>query len=299
MKAPHTGANLSGTLAASTSAAAVAQTAQTGGADESRAKEERRLIAVLRSDAPPFDKDVACRRLAVIGTKEAVPALAALLADEKLSGIARYGLEPIPDPSVNEALRAAMSELEGMLLVGVINSIGKRRDREAVAELTKLLGASDQAVAGAAASALGKIGGPESAQALERALSSAPAALRPAVADACLWCGQTLLAEGRRRRALALYDRVRKEDLPSHLVAAATRSAALARRSAGIPLLVEMLRSDDGELLGMALRLAREMPGGAVAKALSAELPKLPADRRELLSQALRDRGDAATPPPG
>ena len=50
----------------------------------SRAEKERKLIAVLQSDAPPQDKAIPCKQLAVYGTKEAVPALAALLPDPKL-----------------------------------------------------------------------------------------------------------------------------------------------------------------------------------------------------------------------
>ncbi len=272
-----------------------AQDAQPPAGDtQSGADEVRVRIAVLESDAPLFDKDVACRRLAVIGTKEAVPALATLLTHEQLSDIARHGLEPIPDPSVDEALRAALSEVEGRLLIGVITSIGNRRDYEAVPDLVRLLGDDDEGVAAAAASALGKIGGTESAEALERALGDAPATVRPAVADACLWCAQALLADGQRERALALLDGVRQAELAPHIVAAATRGVVLAREAAGVPLLVELLRSDDEELFGMALRLAREVREADVVEAVAAELDNLSADKRELLIEALRDRADAA-----
>ena len=74
---------------------------------------EAKLIAVLKSDAQLKDKADACRELSIIGTKACVAPLAALLRDEKLSHLARYGLEPIPDPAVDEALRAALSELKG------------------------------------------------------------------------------------------------------------------------------------------------------------------------------------------
>ena len=37
---------------------------------------ERELIAVLQSDAPPQDKAIPCKQLAIYGTAEAVPALA-------------------------------------------------------------------------------------------------------------------------------------------------------------------------------------------------------------------------------
>jgi HEAT repeat protein len=273
----------------------VAQETQPAAGDsQSREQEERELIAVLQSDAALFDKDVACRRLAIIGTREAVPALAALLTDEKLSDIARHGLEPIPDRSVDDALRGALTKVGGRLLIGVVTSIGNRGDREAVPELVGLLGGADQGVAAAAATALGKIGGDRSAGALERALADAPAALRPAMADACLWCAQALLNEGKRKRALALLDRVRRADLPPYVVAAATRGVILGRGAGSIRLLVELLRSDDEELLGAGLRVVREIPGEQVTGALTAELENLPPDRRDLVMEAVRDRDDAA-----
>ncbi|MFQ5810130.1 MAG: HEAT repeat domain-containing protein [Armatimonadota bacterium] len=196
----------------------------------SKEEETHKLAALLQSDAPAFEKDVACRRLAVIGTEAAVPALASLLSDEKLSDMARYGLEPIPSTAVDHALRAAMPALKGRPLVGVITSIGNRRDRKAVPRLIKLLRDADEGVVTAAAMSLGKIGGQQPAKALARALASAPAAVRPAIADGCLRCAQTALAQGDRKRAATLCDAVRAADLPAHIVAAARLDGGVAER---------------------------------------------------------------------
>ncbi len=48
-----------------------------------------KLIAVLKTDAPHKEKADACRLLALVGTKDAIAPLAALLGDEKLSHMAR------------------------------------------------------------------------------------------------------------------------------------------------------------------------------------------------------------------
>ena len=45
-------------------------------------RSEADLIAVLKSDAPRYEKSQACRTLGRVGTKNAVPELAALLGDE-------------------------------------------------------------------------------------------------------------------------------------------------------------------------------------------------------------------------
>src|SRR5512138_3761111 len=90
-------------------------------AAEVPAETTRKLIAVLQSNSPLFDKARACQQLGEFGTREAIPALAALLPDEHLSAYARSGLEGIPDPSAAEALRNATGTLKGTQLVGVVN----------------------------------------------------------------------------------------------------------------------------------------------------------------------------------
>lgn len=181
------------------------------------------LIAILKTSHKA--KVDACRRLAVVGTKEAVPTLAALLSDEKLSHMARYGLEPIPDASVDKVLRDALGQLKGRPLVGVIGSIGVRRDEKAVEPLSRLLGDPDGDVVQTAARSLGRIATEGAARALRETLGKAPAPLRLAVADACMSCAEKLLARGKRNEAAAMYESVRKAELPDYVHLAATHGA--------------------------------------------------------------------------
>lgn len=117
-----------------------------------------KLVAILKeSGSSVYAKGKACQRLAVTGDKTAVPALAALLTDPKLSHYARFALEPMPDPSAGEALRAALGKLKGKLLIGVINSIGMRKDTKAIGPLGELLHNPDSEVAEAANVALARI----------------------------------------------------------------------------------------------------------------------------------------------
>ena len=250
------------------------------------------LIAVLKSDAPFEGKSQACRDLAVVGNKEAVPVLAGLLADEKLAHMARYALEPMPDPAVDEAFREALGRLKGKLLVGVINSIAVRRDPKAVDALARLLPDADPQVASAAAIALGRIGTTDAAKALEQAPGSAPA-----LYEGRLYCADALAAQGRRDEAVAIYDSLRGSQAPAPIRAAALRGAILARAS-GVPLLIEQLHNSDASMFGVALWVAqRELPGAETTRALAAELDKLPAERQALLIQALGNRGDPAALP--
>jgi len=116
------------------------------------------LVAILGdSDATEFAKAKACQRLAVVGGPSAVPALAELLDDQKLAHYARTALEPMPSGAADQALREALGRLSGGLLVGVINSIGVRRDPMALAGLAQLRQSDDQAVRDAATAAINRI----------------------------------------------------------------------------------------------------------------------------------------------
>lgn len=251
---------------------------------------EQQLIAVLQSDAPGAEKAIACKKLAVQGSEAAVPELARLLDDERLASWARIALEVIPGAAADEALRAAADSLHGKLLVGVVNSIGVRRDAGAVDLLTRLLREQDGMVASAAAVALGRIGSPEATATLRSALAGSPDEVRSAVAEACVLCAERALAEGRSSEAIEIYDQVRSAGVPKQRVIDATRGAILARGDEGIPLLIEQLRSGDKAFFHIALSTARELPGTAIDAALAQELPTMAPFRAPALIAAMADR---------
>jgi HEAT repeat protein len=208
--------------------------------DKPSAKEqETKLIAVLKSEAPQKEKSDACRELALIGTKNAVAPLADLLGDEKLSHMARYGLEPNPDPAVDEALRAALEKLKGRPLVGTIGSIGVRRDVKAVEALSKLLRNTDSTVVQATARALGLIGTAAAAKALEDNLSATPAANRRAHYEGLFRSAEALTGRGQRGepiatyQALEIYERLARTDVPQQVRESASRKARVLRQEQG------------------------------------------------------------------
>jgi HEAT repeat protein len=196
-------------------------------------RQEAELIAVLKSSAPQKDKADACLELSRIGTKESVQPLAALLSDEKMAHMARYALEPIPDPAVDAVLREALGRLKGRPLVGVIGSIGVRRDAKAVEPLTALLNDKDAAVAQAAARALGSLGTTNAVKALEDALVDAPAANQLAIAEGLFRCAENLLARDRRGETLAIYDRLSQPKMPQSVRDGALRKARFLRQQPG------------------------------------------------------------------
>lgn len=254
---------------------------------------EENLIVVLKSDASLEAKADACRQLERVGTKDSVPALALLLLDEKLSHKARMALEQIKDPSVDEALRSALPKAQGRQLVGVIQSIGHRRDAASTDALIKLISDKDPDIASTAAYALGLIATPEAAKALESAVPKAPDETRSAMWDALLRVAETI----DRSSSIALYDRLRASNAPAHIRAAAARGAVVSRGPEGLPLLADLLKDTDGAMFTIALRLVVELPGEVVTSCVAGQVLSLPPERQALLITALAVRNDKAALP--
>ena len=195
---------------------------------------ESELLAVLKSSSSEKDKADACLELARIGTKDSVAPLAALLADEKLAHMARYALEPIPDRAVDDALRDALGKLKGRPLVGVIGSIGVRRDVKAVDLLSKRLKDPDADVVQAAARALGSLGTAAAVKSLEDALAGTPAVNQHAFYEGLFRCAEGLSARGQPTAALAIYDRLNQPHAPRQVRDGASRKARILRQDKGM-----------------------------------------------------------------
>jgi len=252
--------------------------------------QEETLITLLKSDASTREKADACRELSRVGTKQAVPALSQLLTDQTLSHMARYALEPIADPSVDAALRSALGKLKGSQLVGVIDSLGVRKDTKAVESLAPFLTDADPAVVQAAARTLGGMGG-AALPVLENALTHGLIPSQPAVCEGLFRCAEAMPDA----EAVAIYDRVRLlPDLPFHIQVAAMRGAILRRGIHGVPLLIETLWTEEPMMASAAAGISMDIPGQAMTVALIRELSRATMSKRLLLVQTLGYRGDPA-----
>ena len=273
---------------------------QAATADELFNTNEGELIEILKT-GEPAEKAIACKKLAVFGTKDSVPLLAPLLEDEQLASWARIALEAIDDPTADGALRDSLAKTKGNLTIGAINSLGVRGDDAAAPLMAEALAAgikaNDAELVDAAAWGLGQIGGDQAVGALRDAIKSETPAVRNAAAQGLVLAAEQLLSAGRADEAAQLYDEARAAEVPKQRKLEATRGAILARGDAGIPLLLEQLRSDDKNFLQLGLGTARELPGQKVAGALVAELEAAPTDRSALLIYALADRKELVDAP--
>ena len=268
-------------------------------AQDAPTSETAKLSAVLNSaDAPVFDKAKACQRLAIIGDESAVPALAGLLTDDKLSTYARSALEGIPGAASDAALRESLARLEGERRIAVLGSIGARRDENAIDAVAKLLDRDNAATAAAAARALGHIGTGATADILRKALSDSTPELRPAVGNACLICALKLTKQDEADKAVALCDALQDVDIPQHIKSAATRNAIAALGEEGLPRLAQLLDSEDDSQFRIALHVARQLGEEVDAsRVLVAAFKGQSTSRQSLLLVALGDLGDAASLP--
>ncbi|MHC4475406.1 MAG: ThuA domain-containing protein [Planctomycetota bacterium] len=264
---------------------------------------ENQFIEFLKSDATDAGKQYVCRKLSIIGTEESVPTLAAMLTQEATSEIepadmARYALERIPAPAAGDALREALAGTGGKVKVGIINSLGQRRDEQAVQELGKLLGDPDKEIVEASLSALSSIGGGEAAKLLRSSEPAVPAELHLLWADAFLRCADRFLADGDVEPAATIYNSlfIRKTE-PVQVRIAGLRGIAAASPNRAVRFVIHILKGRDKKLQSAAAALVREIPGDQIVEASARELPNLSVIGQVQVLSALADRGDSSALP--
>ena len=122
-----------------------------------------KLIALIESKSATADsKSFTCQLLPLVADARAVKPLVALMGDPKTAQPARGALQRLAAPEAGKALRDAMGKASGAAKIGLINSIGARRDAEAVGALKALLGDKDAGIAAAASAASGRPPAPRS-----------------------------------------------------------------------------------------------------------------------------------------
>ncbi len=255
--------------------------------DEYGALEEKLLAVVSSPDATQTTRALACRFLQQVGTKKAIPAVAALLADKTLAHYARLVLERLRCDEADAALRDALATAPDNATIGILGSLGERGDRKAIAAAKTLAESSKTAVAAAAIRALGAIGGTDAAKALS-ALKT-PDELVPARMQAMVACAGSFTGD----EAAALCEQVLAGSY-SPCKIAALRALAEADAAKAIPLISTAITGDDAMLRAGALGIVAGTEGEELTKAMIGLLDDLSGDRKVGLISALGSRGDTA-----
>lgn len=261
------------------------------------AEREQAALDTLRTDTSWAARDKACRELQVVGTRKCIPALAALLADEQLSHIARVALEPMPYDEAGQALRDALGKTKGLVKVGIIDSLGFRRDAKAVGALAALVKDADAAIAEAAAAALGRTATPEAVAALGALRGSAPEGLQAVAAEASLTAADRLAEQGKGDQAAAICQDLSAEKWPQAVRTAAFAGLLRAQPAEGVARVVKALAGDDPMMRAVAIASVADLKGAGVSERFARELPNLAPDVQVLLIESLAQRGDTAVGP--
>ena len=257
------------------------------------ARLEKNFITLLSAPTATLaGKQYVCEHLSTMGTSASVPILAKMLMNSTTAEMARFALERIPHEAALTAMRSALPKTTGHTQIGLVNSLGQRRDDKSVALLTGLLKSSNAPLTHAAIAALGTIASIDAAQALDAARTNASGEILQRIALARLQCAETLAANGDKSAAMLIYLQTNAEPY-----SAATRFAALRGQIKTEPenaatRILALLKSPNLETQAAAVRLVNEIPASQNLNAIAAALPSLSAAQQVQLITALAARRD-------
>ncbi|HPO16982.1 MAG TPA: HEAT repeat domain-containing protein [Candidatus Hydrogenedentes bacterium] len=252
---------------------------------------EKKLLAALQTGATLPAKEYLCEKLSEVGGAASVPALAVLLMNPETSDMARFVLQRIPHPSAGEVLRTALQHTTGKVRIGIISSIGMRKDTAAVPSLAQLTADADPLTAATAVAALGRIANTNAMEALAQTKNTATGALRDLALDEYLKCAQAEAAAGYKKKALAAYDELSAADMPEPIRMAALRGKVEALRGQAGALIIETIKGGDPVMQSAAIAAVRKLNEVAAIKEIANELANLPPVCKVQLITALADCG--------
>ena len=257
-------------------------------ADQRGPIEDGLISVITRNDATQDGKAFACRMLQQVGTEKAVKALEGLLTDLTLSHYACLTLERMVDSKkAGEALRNALKTAPDTARVGILGSIGVRRDAGAVKHVSALAESGNPAVAAAAIGALGRIGTQLAADRLLKL--EAGDGLGDAYAGALIDCAQRLGGPA----GLSLCLKAFSGDSDAHRIAALQQIPAL-DPDKGAEIVLAALQGDDIDMRNGAFMAVAFVQGEQFTKAAARMLDEFSGERKAGLIEALVTRGDAA-----
>ena len=256
---------------------------------EARLACEEKLVAFLDSKATLTAKTDVCRQLRVIGSGKSVPVLEKMLLQKDTTDIARYALEKIPGTDADDALIGALAKTKGDLKKGIITSLGQRKARSAAAELGKLLRGPDPEYAGAAAIALGQIGGMDAAEALGKSLAVTSPLFKETIASALFRCAEEFVALKDTQASFQIYDKLLGEKLPPVLRQAAMRGKIATAGDQARKLILDTLAGTDPSLHAPAIGSIKACFKEDDLSPVSTALPRLPAPSQVQLIAVLAE----------
>ena len=259
------------------------------------AQAEKKLLAVLQSDATLDAKAFICDRLSLYASAQSIPVLASLLSDPTIFEKARFALERIELPEATQALENALLHTSGASKIALITSLGHKQDTNSLVTLGLLMKDRVDPVAHAAIAAVGRFGTIKSTAVLSETRKSAPAARRIYFSDALLNSAATLASAGRLPEAATIYKNLRETGESEEIKFAAFRGLILSDDSQAAEILVGEIKDRESGLRETAIRLVRDIPHGQDISAILHEFPSFSEVLQVQLIAAVAHRRDDPT----
>ncbi|MEW6250441.1 MAG: hypothetical protein AB1716_07325, partial [Planctomycetota bacterium] len=136
---------------------------------EARGRFIEALAQALVATPAPRDPDFLLAQLQFAGDERVVPAVTALLANERHCGRAAHVLVAVGGEPALAALRQALAAAQGSCRVSIILALGELKDTGSVAVLLTDAAAADETLRAAALHALARSGAPEAKDVLLKA----------------------------------------------------------------------------------------------------------------------------------
>lgn len=253
---------------------------------------EGKLIGILEAPGATMPgKQFALRMLRTVASQRCVPVVAKILRDKELAHMARAVLVILEGKEAGDALRDALADTQGAVRVGMINSLGDRRDPAYLQPLAQLLPQADADTTRALLNAIAKIGGEKAAEILLAA--KAPEALQSEWAAAVLRCADGLAAGGQTGPALSIGSKLIEGPSSPAARMGAFRMTVLIQKEKSVPLVLQQLASNDVCMRKAAMAAVLEIPGREATQEFVRQLDSAPVAVKTLLMMQLAIRGDA------
>lgn len=256
--------------------------------------EAKLLAALAKPDATYAAKKFICEQLRIVGSHKSVGALAALLGGEQTAPLARFALETLPGPAVDDVLLKALSSATGQREIGLIDTLAARHNEKLVPLLKDRLASNNKELVGVALQALSQVGSPKAAAILQ--LAKVPANLEPLRERA--WVDATFnLAKTGKPAAAIVFEEAFKKCASVPAVIAAMNGLVECRGAAALPTVITALSDKREPVAIAAAKVTQQIEGASATKELCTFLPVLAPPVQVALVRALAERGDKTALP--
>ena len=249
------------------------------------------LEQAANPETSPYDFMLIAKRLGVYGDPSAAQAMAPWLADSEKSHSARNALEEMPFDEALGVLRNAVGTVdEPVLKAGVIESLGMRRDKNAVEIILPFLESENEIIANAALFALCRIADPAYRDTLVGKLAAEDIEKNRKTADLLLMYGEFLRRDGNEKESLAVYQALADSAPASFYKEAACYQILLRETDEARQKAAAWLIGDDETAFKATLRASAFVKSDGVCEALLTALDKVPANRKPAIYALLGDQ---------